>query len=276
MGRGVRRGLERRGRIKSKAIGIDETSCRKGHDYVAVIPDKDNGRVSAVLPDRKSGTASQRFKSQTVCGFSELGSISVDMSDGFIKAEKENIERREDLICFDRFHVSEHFNQGLDKVRRKEHGGLADGKWKSVLTGSRYGRLRNGQRSDNRESKRRKFNPLTKPRLRTARAWRMKERASTLWEYSYAGVAARNWKELLRRMMQSGIEGMKKAAKMVREHFWGILNAIRLRTGNGMLEAKNNCIQRIKRIACGFRNKARFMTSILFRLGNLDMTVSTL
>jgi transposase len=61
---------------------------------------------------------------------------------------------------------------------------------------------------------------------------------------------------------------MKKVAKMVREHFRGILNAIRLRTSNGMLEAKDNCIQRIKRIACGFRNKAVFITSILFHLGN--------
>ncbi|WP_411042729.1 transposase [Treponema sp. TIM-1] len=69
---------------------------------------------------------------------------------------------------------------------------------------------------------------------------------------------------------------MKKVAKMVRDHFGGIMNAIGLGISNGMLEAKNNCIQRIKRIACGFRNKDRFMTSILFHLGNLDMAVSTL
>jgi hypothetical protein len=144
----------------------------------------------------------------------------------------------------------------------KEHGELADGKGKSVLTGIRYGWLRNGQRGDNRESKRRKFNPLTKWHLRTARAWRIKETTSTLWEYSYAGVAARNWKELLSWMMHSRIEEMKKVAKMVREHFWGILNAIRLRTSNGMLEAKNNCIQRIKRIARSLAPTAHFTHSL--------------
>jgi hypothetical protein len=31
-----------------------------------------------------------------------------------------------------------------------------------------------------------------------------------------------------------------------------------------------------KRIACGFRNKNRFITSILFRLENLDIAISTL
>jgi transposase len=82
MGRGVRRGIERRGVCKPKAIGIDETSYRKGHDYVTVILDKDNDRVLAVLPDRKAETVSAWFKSQTVCDFSELKGISMDMSDG--------------------------------------------------------------------------------------------------------------------------------------------------------------------------------------------------
>jgi hypothetical protein len=66
-----------------------------------------------------------------------------------------------------------------------------------------------------------KFNPLTKPHLRTARAWRMKETASTLWEYSYAGAAAGNWKKLPCWMTHSGIEELKKAAKKLREHFRG-------------------------------------------------------
>jgi transposase len=144
MGRGVRRGLERRGRIKPKAIGINERSYRKGHDYVTVILDKDNDRVLAVLPDRKSETILRWFKSQTVCDFSELGSISMDMSDGFIKEVKENFERWEELICFDRFHVSQHFNQGLDKMRRKEHGELADGKQCGVSAVWKSHRIREG------------------------------------------------------------------------------------------------------------------------------------
>jgi transposase len=76
--------------------------------------------------------------------------------------------------------------------------------------------------------------------------------------------------------MYSGIDEMKQVAKTERNYFRRMMNAIRLRISNGMLEAENNCIQRIKRIAYGFRNKNRFMTSILFHLGNLDMAVSTL
>ena len=151
---------------------------------------------------------------------------------------------------------------------------MADGNGKSPLSKSRFGWLVNGNLADNREKKRRAFKALTKMHLRTARAWRMKETAATLWDYCYMGVAENNWKSLLSWMMRSRIEEMNKVAGTVRNCFWGILNAIRLKTSNGMVEAKNNCIQRIKRIACGFKNKSRFMISILFHLGGLDMAIA--
>jgi transposase len=249
MQRGVVRGLRRRDISKPHKIGIDETAYRKGHDYVTVILDKDRDKVLAVLADRKAETVSEWFKTQKICDFSELESISMDMSDGFIKAVKENFENWEQLICFDRFHVSQHFNKALDKVRTREHREIADEKGKSPLSKSRFGWLVNGNLADNREKKRRAFKALTKMHLRTARAWRMKETAATLWDYCYMGVAENNWKSLLSWMMRSRIEEMKKVAGTVRNYFWGILNAIRLKTSNGMVEAKNNCIQRIKRIA---------------------------
>jgi len=64
---------------------------------------------------------------------------------------------------------------------------------------------------------------------------------------------------------------MVKAGKMIRSYFWGILNAIRLKVSNAMLEAVNSGIQRIKRMACGFRNRERFRMAILFHFGGLDL-----
>jgi transposase len=49
MQRAVKRGLERRQQTKPKNIGIDETSFRKGHDYVTVVVDKDGGYVIDVI-----------------------------------------------------------------------------------------------------------------------------------------------------------------------------------------------------------------------------------
>jgi transposase len=97
-----------------------------------------------------------------------------------------------------------------------------------------------------------------------------------LWDYVYMKVAEEAWKKLLWWISHCRIEEMKQAGKMIRNYVWGILNAIRLRITNSMLEARNACIQRITKMACGFRNKKRFKLAIMFHLGNLDMSPATI
>lgn len=62
---------------------------------------------------------------------------------------------------------------------------------------------------------------------------------------------------------------------MVRDHLGGIINAIVLRATNAGAESINARIQRVKRMACGFRNRERFRNVIYFHLGGLDLSPAT-
>lgn len=64
---------------------------------------------------------------------------------------------------------------------------------------------------------------------------------------------------------------MRRAARTVREHLWGIVNAIVLKATNAGAESHNAQVQRIKNQACGFRNRERFRNAIYFHLGALDL-----
>ena len=64
---------------------------------------------------------------------------------------------------------------------------------------------------------------------------------------------------------------MKKAARTVQTHLWGIINAIVLRVTNAGAESANAKIQWIKKQACGFRSRERFRNAIYFHLGGLDL-----
>jgi transposase len=172
--------------------------------------------------------------------------------------------------------VAKHFTEGVDKVRRREHREFMKALGESPLTKSRFDWLVNSERADNRRGKRKAFLSLSRCQLKTARAWRIKETASRLWDYVYMKVAEEAWKKLLRWISLYRLPEMIAVGKTVRNYFWGILNAIRLRATNGALEATNGGIQRIKRMAYGFRNKERFKTAILFHLGNLNMDPSTI
>ncbi len=271
MQRAIDRGLSQRKRKSVKAIGIDETSYQKRHEYVTVILDKEQDCVLDVLDDRTADTVGNWLKTQKICNFRKLDSITMDMWDPFIKAVKETIPDADSKIAFDRFHVVKYFNQAVDKVRRREHAGFLKRTGESPLDKTRYQWLMNSAKVDNRNADRKEFLALSRRNLITARAWRIKESANTLWDYEYMKVAEEAWKSLLGWISRCRIPEMIKVGLTVKNHIKGILNAIRLKVTNGMLEAKNNCIQKIKSMACGFRNRERFRRAILFHLGNLNM-----
>ena len=64
---------------------------------------------------------------------------------------------------------------------------------------------------------------------------------------------------------------MQKVAWTIKQHLWGILNAIVLGVHNGHAESTNSRIQRLKARACGFRNRERFRNAIYFHCGGLDL-----
>jgi transposase len=269
--RAVNRGLAKRKTATPENIGIDETAYQKRHEYVTVVLDKDNNTVLDVLQDRKAETLDTWFKTQVMADFSALQSISMDMWDAFIKAVKANFGDAERLIAFDRYHVAQHLNKAVDKVRAQEHRELMNEYGASELTGTKYEWLRTSANIDNRTGDRPAFMRLAGLNLKTARAWRIKETAALLWDFTYEGVAVKRWKELLGWISRSKIEPMIKVGKMIKTYFWGIVNAIKLKASNAMLESMNSGIQRIKRMACGFRNRDRFRMAILFHFGGLDM-----
>ncbi len=271
MTRAVKRGLARRTKTRPQNIGIDETAFQRRHEYVTVILDKDDDVIIDILDDRKADTLKNWFKTQEKSDLSAVSSITMDMWDPFINAVKDHFTNAESLIAFDRFHVAQHFGRAVDKIRAEEHRELSKALEGSPLSKSKHQWLTNSLRIDNRSSKRRAFLALSRMNLKTARAWRIKETASSLWNYTYMGAALRNWKELLNWISHCQLPSMIAVGKTVLRFLWGILNAIRLKVNNSMLEAKNARIQRIKKIACGFRNRERFKNAILFHLGGLDL-----
>jgi transposase len=76
--------------------------------------------------------------------------------------------------------------------------------------------------------------------------------------------------------MRSRLEPMKKVARTIRDHLWGIVNAIVLRVTNAAAESQNAKIQWIKKQACGFRNRESFRNAIYFHCGGLDLYPATL
>ena len=267
--RAVQRGLARRKVRHVKAVGIDETSFQKRHEYVTVLVDQNEHTVMEVLDDRKQQTLQTHLESLPKKQREAIQTISMDMWDPYIAAVRNTMENWEQLICFDRFHVSSHYGKALDQVRAAENRELIEQYGESILKHTKHDWLRNSGRTDNRS--RRWFLALTRQKLKTARAWAIKETAADLWEYTVAGHAENAWKKLISWMRRCRLTPMKTLCNTISNYLWGIINAIVNGVTNATSEAINGRIQWIKKMACGFRNRNRFREAILFHLGGLDL-----
>lgn len=269
MQRAVTRGLSRRSDQSPTAIGVDETSFKKRHEYVTAVVDLEKNTVLHVSDGRSKSSLTEFYETLGPVQRENVEVVAMDMHQPYISATLEAIPNAEMKIAFDRFHVAKHLGDAVDKVRREEHARLmADGDF--TLKGTKHVWLMAEENIDD-EMTQGMLDALKETNLTTGRAYAIKETARSLWNFGSHASAAKAWKGWINWAMRSRLEPMKKAARTVREHLWGILNAIVLRASNGPTESINARIQKIKRMACGFRSRKRFRAAIYFHLGGLDL-----
>ena len=174
----------------------------------------------------------------------------------------------ENKIGFDKFHVAKYLGEAVDKVRRQEHKALMS-EGVEDLKGSKFDWPYNP--ANMTRTRKARFKVLRDSALKTARAWAIKELAMSLWHYVSKTWARKAWKQWLSWAVRSRLEPIRKVARIIKEHLWGILNAIVLKVSNGPAEGLNSRIKMIKIRSRGFRSKARFANAIYFHLGGLNL-----
>lgn len=268
MQRSVKRGLALRASIKPKQLGVDETSFRKRHDYVTIVSDQQTGHVLHVAEERTKESLKNWYGSLSTEQREAIESISMDMWPAFINATLESIPGAAEKIAFDKFHVAKYLGDAVDRVRRQEHKALLT-QGRDELKGSKHKWLYNPQNMSRKQW--REFKGLRESALKTSRAWAIKEMAMSLWHYLSKTWAEKAWRRWIGWALRSRLVPVRKVARTIKEHLWGILNAVVLKVSNGPAEGINSRIKMIKVRSRGFRNKERFATAIYFHLGGLQL-----
>lgn len=268
MQRAVRRGLARRKLEAIRGVGVDETSFQKRHEYVTVVSDIDRPRVLYVADDRTHESLDGFWALLTPEQLREIEAVAMDMSAAYVRSTREHVPEADTKICFDRFHVAKLLNDGVNTVRKEENRELAAAD-EHVPRGTKYVWAQNPENMP--QDRRVMFDLLRGCALKAGRAWAIKDAARWLWHYTSRTWATKSWKRWITWAMRSRLEPMRRVARTVRDHLWGIVNAIVMRVTNAGAESLNARIQWIKKNACGFRNRERFRNAIYFHCGGLDL-----
>lgn len=268
MERAVTRGRHRKARTVVRRIGVDEKAAAKGHRYLTLVCDLDEGTVEHVAEDRTQESLDDYYAGLSPQQLDGIEAVAMDMWEPYIQATRARVPEAAEKIVFDRFHVMGHVGKAVDTVRKQEHRELlAAGD--ETLKGSKY--LWLYSRENVPERRRDEFAALMHKELKVGRAWAIKEALRRLWHYVYPASGWKFWKRWYFWATHSRLEPIRKAAETVRRHIHNIVTYYQHPVTNAMSEGLNSKIQKIKSMACGFRNIEHFKTAIYFHCGGLDL-----
>ena len=268
MQRAVTRGRARKQARIVRRIGVDEKAAVKGPRYLTLVCDLEEGTVEHIAEDRTQESLDGYYAGLSPEQLDGIEAVAMDMWEPYIQATRARVPEAAEKIVFDRFHIMGHIGKAVDTVRKQEHRDLmASGD--ETLKGSKYLWLYSRENLPDR--RRNEFNALKRRELKVGRAWAMKEALRRLWHYVYPASGWKFWKQWYFWATHSRLEPIRKAAETVRRHIDNILTYYRHPVTNAMSEGLNSQIQKIKSMACGFRNTEHFKTAIYFRCGGLDL-----
>lgn len=261
-------------------IGMDETSARRGQDYVSIFMDLSERRVMFAAEGREASTV-QAFaadlRAHGGAPTTQIQRVCCDMSPAFIKGIKTHLcnepqdesggtlAGHEPQIVFDRYHVVAKANDAVDMVRR------AEAKTRPELKRSRYAWLKNDANLTAKQ--REQLTWLTRPsmQLKTARAARWRDDFNGFYEQSTPAEAEAYLRRWCYGAKRSRLEPVKEFVRTVEAHWEGIVAWQRSRLSNGLLEGTNSLIQAAKRRARGYRSKPKMITIVYLIAGKLPL-----
>ncbi|WCK52760.1 ISL3 family transposase [Aneurinibacillus sp. Ricciae_BoGa-3] len=254
--------LEKQDLSKVTKVAIDETSSKRGHQYVSLVVDIQQRKVIFATEGKDASTL-KRFKAEleTKNGAAEqIEEFCSDLSPAFIQGVKTHFPNANHT--FDKFHILKLINEAVDEVRRQEQREIPE------LKRSRYVWLKNEKNLNVKQKE--QLIRLKEMNLKTTKAYHLKLAFQDFWTRP-ALLADLYLQEWYNWAVRSRLEPMVQVAKTIKHHKQGILQWFQSKITNGLLEGINSLVQAAKRKARGYRTIQNLMTMIYLIAGKLEI-----
>lgn len=251
------------------AIGIDEWQYSKGHKYLTLVYQINEGakRLLSVTKDRTRQSLNAFFDEFGEERSDKIEYVCTDMWKHYLTVIAKRIPRA--LNILDRFHIVQRLNKALDKVRASEAKRLAKEGYEAVLKHTRYCFLKN---KENLTPKRKtKLTDVLQYDLKSVRAYLLKESFQLFWNYKTVYWAEWYLKKWCTRAMRSRIDPIKEFVKTIRNHQPLIMNwfIAKKAFSSGSVEGLNRKINLVTRKSYGFRSYEVLKIALFHTMGDL-------
>jgi len=257
----MREQLRRLGTPGPKAIGLDEISIRKGHDYRVVVSDLERKRpIWFGGKDRSEASLDLFFAWLGPKKSKGIRLAVMDMWKPFRNSTRRNVPQA--AILFDKFHIMRNLGEALDQIRKSEYARLS-GKKREFIKGQKYTLL--SHRENLTMNGRAALKKLLKANKRLNTAYLLKESFGQLWEYKKEGWARRFFDNWCAALKWQRLKPYEEFAQMIESHWEGIVafSQWEEKVSLGFVEGLNNKIRVIQRRAYGLRDEEYLRLKVL-------------
>ncbi len=262
-------GLKNRTLESIYAIGVDEIQYSKGHKYLTLVYQIDQGfiRLLWVGKERTIESFQGFFRVIGEKVASEILFVCSDMWQPYLDVIRQKCSLA--LHILDRFHIAAKMNKALDEVRAAETRRLASDGYQPILKKSRWCVLKRKENLTDKQQFR--LRDLLRYNLQTVRAYLLKEDFQQFWTYNSPHWAGRFLDYWCAQTMRSRIEPMKKVARTLRNHRELLLNYFMAKKqfSSGVIEGLNNKAKVTMRRSYGFRTFRVLELALYHSLGKL-------
>lgn len=244
-------------------IGIDETSVKKGHNYVTFFFDLDQRKLMFGTEGKDNETVKEFVADLKKHGGDPelITDAAIDMSKAFIKGVKEQLPNA--VTTFDKFHLIKLMNEALGKIRAEEARQFPE-----FLKKTRFLFLKNHENLTLEEQDR--IDTMVANQChKSIEAYTHKLNLQNVYfaeNRQEAEILLNQW---CKKTSKSCIGLIQKMAKTVKEHWDGILSHFDSGLTTGYLEGINSLIQAAKARARGYRNPRNMISMAYLIAGKL-------
>lgn len=257
------------------AIGVDETSYRKGRTYITVVVDHKRKRVVWAHDGYGKEVLDLFFRQLTDEQRASIKAVTGDGAKWIDASVKEHLPNAERVL--DSFHIVSWMTDTLDQVRQRLWNQARRGNDKTAtetMKGLKYAVLKNPGDLTERQSGALETLRDTDPRGQLYRSWQLKELLRTL-PHQPVGQAEAELKRWIFRASHSRIPEAVELCRKIRRRRDDILGTIGPGYSNARLEAFNNKIKATIRMAYGFRHADNLIAMIKLRCSGLPTHLPT-
>jgi transposase len=242
-----------------KRISVDETACKRGHNYITIFTDLDTGNVILVEEGRTKEVFNKLYNWLLDKGGNPkcIQLFSMDMSKSYQSGRREYFYHSE--VVFDRFHIKKAVNEALDKVRKQEVITC------EALKKTKYIWLKNEQ-SLTIEQRKKLVDFLNDGSSKTAQGYQLKTSFDLLWRVQSKAIES-TLEIWLKQALESTLKPFENLVAMIKRNYAGIVNSMKTGITNACAEGLNSIVQMAKSRARGFRNIENFK-AMVYCLGN--------